>query len=189
VKADAGRCEGGFVVSEHTDHGLERRRKEAKRLLRDVRAGDETAAARVGAVLGTRAAKRFVLADAQHVVAVEHGFGSWAGLREHGETVIDSGLVYRGAGPVMVRIRKREHRYDIDDDGNAARLSGAPAAPGWLPVAERAVEEEAMNVNRRGVVFVQAVERRDLAKLAGQVARASLAVYDALLDLDEGPRG
>jgi hypothetical protein len=60
-------------MRENTDHGLERRRKEAKRLLRDLRVGDEDAAARVGAVLGARAAKRFVLADAQHVIAVEHG--------------------------------------------------------------------------------------------------------------------
>lgn len=80
----------------------------------------------MGAVLGARAAKRFVLADAQHVIAVEHGFRSWA-----------------------------------------------------------AVEEESMNINRRGVVFVQVVEGRDLAKPAGQVARASLAVYTALLEVDE----
>jgi hypothetical protein len=172
-------------MSENADHGLARRRKEAKRLLRNVRAGDDAAAARVDAVLGARAAKRFVLADAQHVVAVEHGFRSWAGLLEHGETVIDSGLVYGGAAPVLVRIRRREHRCDIDDDGNGARLSGAARLPGWLPVAERAVEQECMNVNRRGVVFVQAVEGRDLAKLAGQVARASLDVYSALLELDE----
>jgi hypothetical protein len=139
----------------------------------------------VGAVLGARAAKRFVLADAQHVIAVEHGFRSWAGPREHGETVIDSGLVYGGAGPVLVRIRKREHRYHLDDDGNAARLSGAPDIRDWLRVAEGAVEEESMNINRRGVVFVQVVEGRDLAKPAGQVARASLAVYTALLEVDE----
>ncbi|MDX6594590.1 MAG: hypothetical protein QOJ13_3786 [Gaiellales bacterium] len=42
-----------------------------------------------------------------------------------------------------------------------------------------------MNINRRGVVFVQVVEGRDLAKPAGQVARASLAVYTALLEVDE----
>jgi hypothetical protein len=100
------------------------------------------------------------------------------------EKTHESGLFYGGAGPVIVRIRKREHRYDIDDDGNGARLSGGRGAEGWLEVAERAVEEEAMNVNRRGVVFVQAVEGRDIEKLVGQVARASLAVYDALLELD-----
>jgi hypothetical protein len=40
-------------------------------------------------------------------------------------------------------------------------------------------------VNRRGVVFVPAVEGRDLAWLASRVAECSRAVYGALLELDD----
>ena len=39
-----------------------------------------------------------------------------------------------------------------------------------------------MNVNRRGVVLVGAVEGRDLAALALRVADASAAFYMAFLD-------
>ena len=53
---------------------LQRRR--AKRLLRAYRAGDAEAHARVMEALG-RPQMRFVLADAQHVIAVEQGFSRW----------------------------------------------------------------------------------------------------------------
>ncbi|HEX2109994.1 MAG TPA: hypothetical protein VHF67_00445 [Gaiellaceae bacterium] len=40
-------------------------------------------------------------------------------------------------------------------------------------------------MNRRGVVFVSAVEGRDLAALAARLAETSLAVHAALLDGDD----
>src|SRR6516162_3333964 len=52
-------------------------RAEAKSLLRAVRAGDADAANRARTVLGGRFADRFVLADALHVLALEHGYRSW----------------------------------------------------------------------------------------------------------------
>ena len=55
---------------------------------------------------------------------------------------------------------------------------------GWLPVAEALVAEEGFNVNRRGVVFVPAMEGRDLATLAARLAATSLAVYQELLEAD-----
>jgi hypothetical protein len=99
------------------------------------------------------------------------------------EVVVDSGRRYTEGRPVEVRIRKRQYRYDIDDDGAAVRLAGKP--PGWLPVAERVVEEFSLNVNRRGVVFVGTVYADWVEPLASRIGEASLAVYEALLELDE----
>jgi hypothetical protein len=75
----------------------------------------------------------------------------------------------------------------FSDDGAAVRAAGAPR--GWLPVARRVVEELDLNINRRGVVFVSSPERRGRAwldELEHRVADASLAVYEALLELDGG---
>jgi hypothetical protein len=47
------------------------------------------------------------------------------------------------------------------------------------------VEEFSLNVNRRGVVFVGTVYPRMLERLVALVAETSLAVYEALLELDE----
>jgi hypothetical protein len=58
---------------------LEHCRKDAKGLVRAVRAGDPDAVARAGEAL--RARDRFQLSDAQHVVAVEHGYRTWPELK------------------------------------------------------------------------------------------------------------
>jgi len=55
--------------------------------------------------------------------------------------------------------------------------------PGWREAAERAVEP--MNVDRRGTVFVPAVQGRALHDLLVRLADASRAVHGALLVLDE----
>ena len=87
---------------------------------------------------------------------------------------------------MRVRVRKREHRYDIDDMGHAVSAAGRP--PGWLGEAERVVEEQALNVNRGGAVFVPAVEGRDIEGLVMKVAETSVAVHSALLELDDVKR-
>jgi hypothetical protein len=152
---------------------LEQARRRAKELLREARSGD--------AVLRADRAPR--LADAQHAVAQELGFRSWAALTgaARAERVVEPGPEYVPGAPVRVRIRRREHRYDIHDDGEAVRRAGAP--PGWLDAARRTVDAHALNVNRAGVVFVQAVEGRDIDELARRIADASAAVHDALLEL------
>ena len=101
---------------------------------------------------------------------------------ERDEVVVDSGRRYTEGRPVEVRIRKRQHVYDVDDDGRAVRLAGKP--PGWLPVAEDVVKELSLNVNRRGVVFVGTVYADWVDPLASRIGEASLAVYEALLELD-----
>ncbi|TDD13703.1 ankyrin repeat domain-containing protein [Nonomuraea diastatica] len=58
-------------------------RKQAKHLHHAYAAGDAAAEARVADVLGDRAAERFLLSDAQFVLAQEHGFRTWAEFRAH----------------------------------------------------------------------------------------------------------
>jgi hypothetical protein len=189
-------------------------RKGAKSLLRAFHDGDPEAAERAQKALGERSRDRFLLSDAQFVVAREHGHRSWAefkqamheaavepddrlerlvlalsraraGWGERGETVLDSGVAYGEGDPVLVWVRKRAHRYSLDDDGVAVARAGRP--PGWHELARRIAEEEYwLNVNRRGVVCVSAVEGGvDLAWLSLRIADASVAVYQALLELDE----
>ncbi|MGR6917720.1 ankyrin repeat domain-containing protein [[Actinomadura] parvosata] len=64
---------------------LEYYRKRAKRLRRAYAAGDPAAVARAVDVLGDRAGGRFLLSDAQFVLAQEHGFRTWAEFRAHVE--------------------------------------------------------------------------------------------------------
>ena len=68
-----------FELPAHPD--LEYYRKQAKHLLRSYEAGDAAARDRAAEVLGDRAAARFVLSDAQFVLAQEHGFRTWAEFR------------------------------------------------------------------------------------------------------------
>ena len=172
---------------------LDRHRSEAKALVRAVRAEEAAAIERAEAVVGDRVRRRFVLADAQFVVAREHGHRSWAALRRHvlplaalaeeerGEAVVDSGLAYGDGEPVEILVRKRLHRYLLTDRGRGVAKAGKP--PGWREVAERAAEP--MNVDRQGAVFVPAVEGRDLESLLVRLADASRAVHEALLVLDD----
>src|SRR5262245_28459195 len=66
---------------------LEQLKKQAKDLLRSFRAGDSVAEARFGAasakLIGATRSRPIVLADAQFVVAREHGFESWGKLKQH----------------------------------------------------------------------------------------------------------
>jgi hypothetical protein len=68
-----------FELPAHPD--LEYYRKQAKHLLRSYEAGDAVARDRAAEVLGDRAAERFLLSDAQFVLAQEHGFRTWAEFR------------------------------------------------------------------------------------------------------------
>jgi hypothetical protein len=92
------------------------------------------------------------------------------------------------AGRFPISIRKRGHWYHLDDGGEAvARARSLGASGDWLSVAERVVAQEGFNVNRRGVVFVSAVEGRDLATLTERLGACAEAVHAALLDSDETP--
>ena len=99
-----------------------------------------------------------------------------ADLGEHDAVVLRSG----------VHVRRRGHRYAIDDRGAAVELAGRP--PGWHDVARRVAEDEFwLNLSRDGVVFVPVVQGgTNVPWLALRVEDASRAVRDALLDLDAG---
>ena len=82
---------------------MEYHRKQSKALVRAHRAGEPEAIWRARVVLGSRASERFVLSDAQYVVAREEGFRTWHELkRAHeappglfdAENVVDTGLRY-----------------------------------------------------------------------------------------------
>jgi hypothetical protein len=188
------------------DRQLDSLRREARSLLRAATSGDATARARAAGVLGARAAERFVLADALHVVAREHGAPSWPALVERArrgpiwtalenaldtegrtEIEVETDLAYPDGAPVVITVTQREGRYLLEDGGEAGRRAGRPE--GWVDAAERAVRRSGMNVARTtGVVFVPAVALRDLEELVLRLARSSLDVLEALLELEEPGR-
>ena len=173
---------------------MEYHRKQAKALVRAYRAGDRDALARAEAVLGDRAHARFLLSDAQYVVAREQGFRTWQELRAaHGsptewvdgeDVLVATDLEYAPGEPVEVVVRKRGRRFDVSDSGRAVERAGRPA--GWREVAEPIASDEYwINVNRRGVIYVQTNESR-LEHLVGRVAECSVAVYEGLLERELG---
>lgn len=126
-------------------------RAEAKRLLRAVRAGDAHAANRARNVLGGRIAGRFVLADALHVLALEHGYRSWpaflhsvkqqattvrqvhrVGAFGHEEYAAEADRLLEAARAddqdALLRLRDRVPRLSgLDDQAVAARATQAEA--------------------------------------------------------------
>jgi hypothetical protein len=169
---------------------LEQARRRAKELLSAARAGDP------GAIARLRGDREPRLADAQRAVAVELGYRSWPALArsvagdraggegERSEDVRVTALSYAPGRRVRIRVRRRQHRYDIDDLGGAIQIAGRP--PGWRELVERIVREPGWNISREGVVFVTAVEGRDIERLVEGTARASLAALDAILELETG---
>jgi hypothetical protein len=164
---------------------MEHHRKQAKALVRAVRAGDEDALRRAREVLGDRGS-RFQLADAQHVVAREQGHRTWTELKraedQRQEWDVDRGRRYGEGDPVLVRVKRRPGRWELDDRGAAAERAGRP--PGWQEVAhEVVVRDFFLNVDRRGRIFVPTVHERLVEELVDRVAAASEALYLSLLDM------
>jgi hypothetical protein len=95
------------------------------------------------------------------------------------DVVVPTELTYRPGETVDVVVRKRSWRFDISDGGRAVELAGRPTS--WAEVAERVVAAHALNVNRRGVVFVQSSEAR-LEGLVARVAACSEALFQELLE-------
>ena len=136
-----------FELPAHPD--LEYYRKQAKHLQRTYATGDAAAQARVADVLGDRADGRFLLSDAQFVVAQEHGFRTWAEFRAHiaGQTTTGDRPVSRlyPIGPggyasradalltdlrrndpgALQRLRAYVPRYAAATDASAAELRDA----------------------------------------------------------------
>jgi hypothetical protein len=165
---------------------VEHHRKDAKRLLRAFRAGDEESVRRAATVLGERAQTRFLLSDAQHVVAIEQGYRTWpelVGETTREERVVITGYAYAPRDPVRIRVVRRGRRTEITDDGAAIERAGRPA--GWREVARRIGDELVVNVTRNGVVWLPYSRRGRLGtdEVVDRIARASLALYQDILDL------
>lgn len=98
---------------------LDQQRKQAKDLLRALRAGDAAALARIRAHLPDK--PELSLADAQFAVAREHGFASWAALKAH---------VERADEPVTPAMIEEVHRAFASRDAGVIRdtLLRNPAA-------------------------------------------------------------
>ena len=179
-----------FVAPEEADAGSQRRivvdlnvyRRDAKALVRAFRTGDPAAVARAETALGGRSRRRFVLADAQHVVALESGFRTWRELRDRVPPTLDVDAVAAATAGLRfpARARRRGAIVHLDDEGAAAAAAGKPA--GWLELAREVVEAHHLNVNRAGVVFVGARYDRDLVELALRVSDTAAHVYEALLE-------
>jgi hypothetical protein len=101
------------------------------------------------------------------------------------DVAVPTDFAYGPDDRVTVTVRKRGWRFDVSDGGRAVELAGRPEA--WQQVAERVVDEYAINVNRRGVVFVQSNEQR-LNSLVTRVAECSVALHQELLDRELGSK-
>jgi hypothetical protein len=112
---------------------LERYRKDAKALVRAQGRGDAEASARARAVLGERAEQRFRLSDAQHVVAVEHGYRTWPELKRAAETAQRERPVGRiGIEPVSFYEQRVE---DLRQSQDERRLALVPTGDPYVVVA------------------------------------------------------
>src|ERR1700749_3304052 len=152
---------------------LEHCRKDAKRLLRDLTAGEAAALTRARHVLGERVGVGFGLSDAQHVVAIERGYRSWPALAREvrsavesrrtgappdpgrAESVIDADVQYAPGDPVLVWVLHRERRVSASDHGAALQKAGTP--PGWQRACARVLAESDVNITRGGVVWLPVV--------------------------------
>jgi hypothetical protein len=112
-------------------HELHRRRidhyrAEAKALLRAARDGDSAARERARAAIGDRAEHRFVLADALHVVAVEHGYRSWPAFKHDEEARADADVRTVGrisAAPAADYAARAEELLDAARRHDAAAIA------------------------------------------------------------------
>jgi hypothetical protein len=96
-------------------------RKQAKDLLRAHRDGEPDSRARVQEALGDR--DRFQLSDAQHVLAVEHGFRSWADFKRWVETREQEPKVGRiGRSPIAMYERRAQSLVDAYAKGEDGAL-------------------------------------------------------------------
>jgi hypothetical protein len=116
-------------------------------------------------------------------MSAERARASTAFWVEGEDVAVETDLRYGPDQPVDVVVRKRGWRFDVSDGGRAVELAERPND--WQRIAVRVVDEYAINVNRRGVVFVQSNEQR-LESLITRVAECSVALYQELLDRELG---
>ena len=106
---------------------------------------------------------------------------------ERGDLILETELTYDGITPVRIHATKREGRFDFSDEGGA--VAAASVDPERLDFPDRIeIGSNSANVSRQGVVWLPGFARSEpewLAKLPGLVADGSLALYEALLELED----
>ena len=109
---------------------LEQYRKQSKDLLKLLRSGDREALQRIERHRPRRSepSDKFVLADAQWIIAREHGFESWPKLKKHIESL-------QGVVPAAEIWRSAERAVVAADDSALAKLRELPASMRDLTVA------------------------------------------------------
>jgi hypothetical protein len=110
---------------------LEYYRKQAKHLQHTYETGEAVARARVADVLGDRAAERFLLGDAQFVLAREHGFRTWAEFRAHVQSQSTT-----GHRPVSGRTLILPRKTSTGPSQTRQRVTSSAAGAGCLRVPE-----------------------------------------------------
>ena len=101
------------------------------------------------------------------------------------DRLLDSGLLYSDGDPVVIRVRFHGRHYRLDDNGAAvAKARAAGTTDRWLEIAERVAAENALDVNRRGVVFTSGIREAQIEAVAARVARSSRAVESELLAVE-----
>ena len=106
---------------------------------------------------------------------------------ERGELWLETRRTYDGVIPVRVHVVKREQRYSFDDDGGAVTASGT-GPPRRFADRIGLTPNREVNVSSRGVVSLPGFERSSdewLLELPELVAEGSVALYEALLELEE----
>ncbi|MGH3421707.1 MAG: hypothetical protein ACRDOD_19195, partial [Streptosporangiaceae bacterium] len=186
-----------FELPAHPD--LEYYRKQAKHLHRAYATGDAAAQARVADVLGDRAAERFLLSDAQFVLAQEHGFRTWAEFRADIQSQRTTGdrpvsrlwgtpgtyasqadslltELRRGDPDALQRLRAHVPRYAAATDASTAELRDARLViarevgfPTWRELVE-AAEKPQRDADERQETFRRMRPEAE-AMLAGDTAR------------------
>lgn len=108
-------------------------------------------------------------------------------MLDRGQLILEPDMSYDGISSVRIHVEKRGSRFDVSDDGGAVAAAGVDPA-GLVFPEEITVDRYSVNVTRRGVVWLPGFARSSdqwLDRLPGLVARGSLALYDALLALDD----
>ena len=96
------------------------------------------------------------------------------------EWTIETGLEYGPGDPVVLRATRRRHLW-VGDDGAAVGRAGKP--PGWRDVADQIADGLVVNIARNGSVSLP-VMGSSYESVVDRIARASLMLYEELLDLD-----
>ena len=164
-------------------------RKRAKALLRDARAGDAGAIARVAAHLPRLAGnpRALKLADAQFVVARERGFESWPKLKAHVEALLPADqrasqfldAVEHGAKGTVSRMLKQHPELPNDSIFAAAAAGDADAVARWIAADPSSVHATRGRQAWTPLAYACATPvHRASARRAASVVRAATRLLD-----------